>query len=569
MRRLIVGLLATIGVLALLVAAAAGTAGWWLWQRYAKAPALPERMVLELDLREPLAEVPEGGLLRRLSLERQPTVAETVLALDAAAADSRVIGLVALLDETAQGFAVTQELRDAIGRFRASGRFALAWADSFGELASGNEGYYLATAFDEIHLQPAGLLGLSGLSLEVPYGRTLLERLGVELSIGRREQYKNAMESFTRDGPSVASREMMTALVEGLHGQMLAGLAEGRKIAPAEIGAVVGGGPYSAVEARALGLVDGLSYRDEVRDRARQRAGDAALTPLARYAGAVAEPGDGPAVAVVQAAGAIVRGSAGLGTRIGAEDLAGELERAAGDPAVRAIVLRIDSPGGSAVASETVARMVRRSIAAGKPVVVSMGNKAASGGYWIAMGASRIVAQPATLTGSIGVIAGKPVLAEAWERLGISWTAFARGENADMWTINRPYDEGERARLEHLLDALYASFKAGVAAGRDLPPERVEAIARGRVWLGSEARELGLVDRIGGLHEALEEARRAAGLAEGAPPAVRLLPEPERPWQRLLQLVDGGVPSLAQGVLEALGVPLAEGPASAAHLVVR
>ncbi|MDX6750854.1 signal peptide peptidase SppA [Geminicoccaceae bacterium 1502E] len=566
MRRFIVGLLATIGLLALLAVAGVGFAGWWLWERFTESEALPERIVLELDLREALPEVPDGPSLRSFSLDREPTVAETVLALDAATRDPRVTGVVALLDETSHGFAVTQELRDAIGRFRASGRFALAWADSFGELSSGNEGYYLASAFEEIHLQPVGLVGLSGLSMELPYGRELLASLGVELSVGRRAEYKNALESFTHDGPTEASAEMMAALVDGLHAQMLQGLAEGRGMDAAAMGAIVGGGPYAADDAEELGLVDGLAYRDEVIARARRRAGGAALLTLAEYGAATAGPEQGPAIAVVRAAGPIERGSPGFGTRIGAEDLVRELEGATRDDTVAAIVLRIDSPGGSAVGSETVARAVQRAVQAGKPVVVSMGNAAASGGYWIAMGASRIVAQPATFTGSIGVIAGKPVLAGAWKRLGIEWAAFARGENAGMWSINEAYDAGERERLEHLLDALYGSFKEGVAAGRDMTPERVEELARGRVWLGSKARELGLVDRTGGLLEAIEEARSAAGLPVDAPGAVRLLPAPEWPWQRFLGLLDGDMASLARGALGALGVPLASGPASAVLL---
>lgn len=569
MRRFIVGLLAAIGLLALLSAAGIGLAGWWLWERFGEREELPERIVLELDLRGELPEVPDGAALRRFSIEHEPTVAETVLALHRAAADPRVRGLVAVVDETSHGFAVVQELRDAVKRLRDAGKLSLAWADSFGELTSGNEGYYLASAFDEIHLQPVGMVGVSGLSIEMPYVRPLLERLGVELSIGQRAEYKNALEPFTREGPTPASAEMMGALLEGLHGQMLSGIASARGIDPQELAVILGSGPYADHEALELGLVDGLAYRDEVTGLARRRAGGAALMKLADYARATAPAEHGMAVAVVRAAGPIQRGSAGLGTRIGAEDLAGEIDRAAGDDTIGAIVLRIDSPGGSAVGSETVAHAVRRAIGQGKPVVVSMGNAAASGGYWIAMGASRIVAQPGTLTGSIGVLAGKPVLAEAWEKLGVGWASFARGENAGMWSLNEDYDAAERARLEHLLDALYGSFKAGVADGRGMRPEQVEKLARGRVWLGSEAAGLGLVDRQGGLLEALEEARDAAGLPEGEPLAVRLLPAPEWPWQRALRLLGGDVPYLAGALADALGLAPATGPAGTFPLKVR
>jgi protease-4 len=199
--------------------------------------------------------------------------------------------------------------------------------------------------------------------------------------------------------------------------------------------------------------------------------------------------------------------------------------------------LRIDSPGGSPVAAETIARQIRRAKAAGKPVIVAMGNAAASGGYWIAMDATSIVAQPATLTGSIGVIAGKPVLQGLWEQLDVRWAQLPAAANAAMWSVNTPYSERGRARLNDLVDALYASFKAGVAGGRSLPAERVDQIAQGKVWTGAEARELGLVDKLGGLVEALDTVRAALGLEPGAPLAVRPFPPPRTPFARILELL--------------------------------
>ncbi|HRY24199.1 MAG: S49 family peptidase [Geminicoccaceae bacterium] len=549
MKRLIVGFLAVVGALALVVLVAAIAGGIWFTRQFTAGPELPERIVLTLDLGEPLVETVPGDPLATIGLEQPLELGEIVLALERAAADPRVRGLVARLDATDHGMAVAQELRATIDRFRAGGRFARAWADSFGELGPGNEGYYIATAFDEIHLQPGGMVGLTGLLAEIPFVRPLLDRLGIQAEVIRRSDYKTAFDSLVEDGLTAAHAEMMNDLLDQIYAALVDGVAASRGLAPAEVERLIDAGPFTGEAALAAGLVDGLAFRDEVLDRALAEAGPgSAAVGLAAYARAEPESdGEPPAtVALIVAQGTIQRGTAGFDAFIGADDLAAQLAEARDDDAIDAVVLRLDTGGGSAVASETIGREVELLRQAGKPIVVSMGNAAASGGYWIAMGASHIVAEPATLTGSIGVIAGKPVLAGLWEQLGVNWATLQRGENAGYLSLNRPFDALARERLERAVGALYERFKAGVAEGRGLPPNSVEALAQGRVWLGSEAVGLGLVDELGGILEARAAAARLLELPAGSIPHLQRYPEPPSTFERLRELFDQpSLPGLA------------------------
>ena len=577
MRRFLVGLLATIGALCLLVVVGAVAATVYV-ARVAGRPEVPERVVLTLDLREAPEEVGASDPLAWwFRGKRALTQGELLLVLDRAARDPRVAGLVARLDGEGPGLAQIQELRDGVAALRERGKFALAFADSFGELSPGTIGYYLATAFDEIHLQPLGFVGLTGVAIETPLARELFDELGVTFQIETRGEYKSAAEPFTRSELSPASREMLEALADDVIAQIARGIASGRGKDEAEVRRLIDGGPYLPDEAVAGGLVDTLSYHDEVVDRALARAGDGAATLTAAEYAARLEPeevdGDDGlvVVALVQGTGRIVRGESEAplvgSVLMGADTVAEALSDAADDPAVAAILFRIDSPGGSPVASEAIAREVRRAVAAGKPVIVSMGNVAASGGYWIAMDASRIVAAPGTLTGSIGVIAGKPVVTGLSEELGVNWGTVRRGANASMFSLLEGYGPAGRARLEAFLDATYGAFIAGVARGRDLPEEEVRAAAQGRVWTGEQAAELGLVDELGGLPRALEVARETLGLGADEPVELRRFPPPRSPLKEVMELLPLNVGALAS--LDALLGVLRPGALSAPALVLR
>jgi protease-4 len=539
MRRLLVAFLATVGLIAILLAAAAGGLGWWITTRLIGEGGLPERMVLRLDLREAIGEAPGPTRLDIGRLADRPTVADLVLGLERAARDTRVAGLLLELGDVRHGFGVARELRQALLRLRAKGRFVVAWADSIGELGAGTEGYYLASAADELALQPVGQLGVTGLLVETPYARDLLDRLGIEPVVSRRAEHKTALEAATEREPTPAGREMMEWLAESLMRTIAGEVAASRRLDPERVLRLLGSGPYPAEEALALGLADRIAYRDEIEASVLARAGgEASIVGADRYLRERRAAPEGLAtIGLLRAVGPIVRSGDELATTIGADDLADALEAAIDAPEIRGILLRLDTPGGSAVASETIARQIRRAIGAGKPVVVSMANQAASGGYWIAMDASRLVAQPTTLTGSIGVLAGKPVLADAWERLGVRWGRVAVGENAALWSINLPADRRARDSLERIVDGLYQTFKEGVARGRGLSPDRVEAVAGGRVWTGAQALELGLVDRLGGLPEALDEMRGLLGLPKDAPLRLRPIPDEEPLWRLATKLL--------------------------------
>jgi protease-4 len=516
------------------------------------AGVVPPVTVLELDLEAPLGEAPAGGAL--LSPTPPLTVRDVVFALEQAATDPRVRGLFVRVGGAGHGLATAQEIRDAVLAFQASGKPTLAWSESFGEGSPGTGGWYIATAFDDVWLQPTGVVSLAPLQGETPFAQRALEKAGVEPAFAARKEYKNAPNTFTEAGFTEAHREASLRLLTSAQQTMTAQIAARRPALGdgAAVAALLAGGPYEAEAALAKKLVDKLAWRDEAVARIKERAGpNAELLWLSRYrarAGtAVDDDGDRthPLVAVVTAAGQIHRGRSNddpiSGTHTaGSDTVAAALRAAIDDPDVRAIVLRIDSPGGSVVASATIAHEVERAIRAGKPVVASMANVAGSGGYYIAMNAAAIVAQPGTITGSIGVYAGKMVTTKLWEQLGINFETLAV-DNADVsfWSTDAPYSEAARARLDAMVDGIYRSFVAGVAAGRKKSVDEIEPVARGRIWTGADARERGLVDELGGWPVTLRVVRDKLGLPKDAPLRLRDEPRRQPPLRELLALLSG------------------------------
>jgi protease IV len=550
MRRLIVGFLAAVGALVLLLVAAVG--GGLLWLK-PSVPKLPGRIVLEVDLTGGLADAPSDNPLLRILSGSETTMRDFLEALDIAAKDARVKGLVARLGGDDLGIAETQQVRDAIAAFRASGKFAVAFADSFGEFGPGTRPYYLATAFDQIWLQPLGSVGLTGLYSDVPFFRATLDLLGIVPQFDHREQFKTAANSLTETGMTPAHREEVEGLIASLGGQIVAGIAAGRKLAPAAVRAAIDRGPLLDREALRAGLVDRLGYRDEAVAAARRRAGDGArLVRLASYLDAAGPPPGGPRIALIYGSGLIVRGR-GSGTPLSgaaempADDVVRAFRDAARDPKVRAILFRINSPGGSVVAAETIWRAVVEAQRQGKPVIVSMGDVAGSGGYYVAAPAEKIVAEPATLTGSIGVLAGKLVVSGLLQKLGITTDSAQLGANAAMFSATQGFSAAGQARLEAFLDADYEGFKAHVATGRHLSAGAVEAAAKGRVWTGEEAKALGLVDALGGYRTALSLARQAAKIPANAPVDLAVYPRPRGPLEFVYDRLTGRRPDGTAG----------------------
>jgi protease IV len=488
-------------------------------------PALPgrrSRLLLELDLTEVPVDPDPDDQLARLRNRGRRQLRPTLRALHDAAGDSRVVGLVAKVGG-ALPWAAMQELRLGVQEFAASGKPTVAWAESFGDVAD-TAAYVLATTFDTIWLQPGGSIGLLGVSAETTFLGGALEKLGVQAQFEQRHEYKNAVDTLTRTGFTEPHREALAALTGSVYVEAVERIAEGRSLAVERVRELVDTGPRTAVEARAAGLVDELGYRDQVYDSVRARAGvETELlfadrwTPHRRPKLPLPKRGR---VALVRAHGMIVSGRSRrsvTGHQVGSDSVAAELRAVLADDHARAVVLHVDSPGGSAVASETIWREVCRVRESGRPVVVSMGALAASGGYYIACPADVIVALPATLTGSIGVFSGKLVVRDGLDRVGLTTGSVQQGAHALMFSSRRGFAEDERERLAATVDAIYDDFVGKVAAGRNRPVADIEAVARGRVWSGRDAREIGLVDELGGLRDAVRIARERAGLPEDAP----------------------------------------------------
>jgi protease-4 len=499
-------------------------------------------LILELDLTDPIVEGPPQDPLAALLTIRRTRLPDLLEGLKRAAADERVRALVVRVGGSRIGLAKIQELRGAVSDFRRSGKLAVAWSESFGDFVRGNLPYYLATSFDRIYLQPSGTLGLTGVAVEQVFLHDALERLGIDFQSAKRYEYKSAADQLTETGFTGPAREAATRLADSVTEQLAGAIASGRGLTVEQAGALLRRGPFLASQALAEGLVDGLSYRDEVYTQVRKEVGGDAtllylqryqrthsLTDLPRRVGTGVQglrPGQQERfVAIIYAEGAIRHGRSGRGPGgggMGSDTVTAALRAAAADEATRAVVLRVNSPGGSVTASDAIWREVVRLRAAGKPVVVSMGDVAASGGYFIAAPADVIVAQPGTITGSIGVIMGKPVLRDLFGRAGVSTDTVAGGENATMFSSSRPFSAAEWSRIDEWLDAIYADFTGKVASGRRMSPDRVHELARGRVWTGADAVANGLADETGGMSEAIAIARRRAGLPSDAP--VRVFP---------------------------------------------
>lgn len=549
LRRVIVSLLALVGLLVVLVIGGLYLLSEQLYEQYEsrwQAPEMPSRMVLHLSLDGPLPEQEAGAVQALVRRQHQPSLRQVLETLDRAAIDPRVGGILADLSHAQLGHAQAQELHQAILRFRSAGKPAVAFADTFGEGQSGNTAYYIASAFDHIWLQPSGDVGLTGVALNFVFLREALDELGIEPQMMRRQEYKGVVETLTERGLTPAVQKNYQHIADSLHGRMIADIAARRTLDPARLSALVDEAPIDAARGLENRLVDRLGYRDEARAAALALAGgDSRPVSLAAYARAAAHSEEKPAaeIALITASGPVVRAAPdGLFREdmAAAGQLADALDAAVNAPSVRAILLRIDSPGGSYIASDSIWQAVRRAKEGGLPVVAWMGNVAASGGYFIAMAADRIVAQPMTLTGSIGVAGGKVVFAGAMGRLGIGHERIAAGENATLYSPLEPFTDAQRQQMERMLDRIYADFTGKAAAARGLDSARIDQAARGRVFTGADAAEVGLVDAVGGYAEALQAVRALLRLPDGAPLRLRPFPAPEDPVRAMLDLLRGG-----------------------------
>ena len=536
MSKFIVRFLAILGALALIgmviaIAVAIGSKG-----------KVPSKTILEANFEQSFPEdIPDTPAARFTMNDRQ-TLRDVVDAIDQGANDDRVAGMIARIGAASISMAQVQEIRDAVQRFRAHKKFAVAYAETFGEFGPGNGAYYLATAFDHIYLQPSGDVGLTGIIMESPFIKGTLSKLGMSFHGDHRYEYKNALNSYTDTKYTGPYKEAMTAIMNSWFGQMKDGICQARGIAPDKFQSIVDAGPYLGKEAVDAKLVDAVAYRDEVYGKVKSQAGSGAeLLYLDKYLERAGRPHDsGKKVALVFGVGGVTRGKSDFdpvqgSQTMGSETVAGAIRAAADDSDVKAILFRVDSPGGSYVASDTIWREVVRARQAGKPVIVSMGNLAGSGGYFVAMAADKIVAEPGTITASIGVLGGKMLTSGLWDKVGLSWDEVHDGENATIFTGTQDYTPAEWGRFQAWLDRVYVDFTGKVAEGRKLPKEKVLEIAKGRIWSGQDAKNLGLVDELGGYDTALKLAKKAANIPESDDVKIVVYPRAKTLVESLMQ----------------------------------
>ncbi len=495
---------------------------------------VPFKTILEANFEEAFPENVPDTATAHLMLDQRQTLRDVVDAIDRGAGDDRVVGMIARIGSSSLGMAQTQEIRDAVQRFRAHKKFALAYSETFGEFGPGNGAYYLATAFDHIYLQPSGDVGLTGIIMESPFVKGTLSKLGMSFHGDHRYEYKNALNTLTETKYTAPHKEAMTAIMNSWFNQIKDGICQARQIAPDKFQALVDAGPYLGKEAVAAKLVDAIAYRDEVYGDVKNKAGDGAeLLNLDKYLNRAGRPHErGKTVALVFGVGDVTRGKSDYdpvqgSQNMGSDTVASAIRTAAEDKDVKAILFRVDSPGGSYVASDAIWREVVRARQAGKPVIVSMGNLAGSGGYFVAMAADKIVAEPGTITASIGVLGGKMLTSGLWDKVGLSWDEVHQGENATMFTGTHDYTPAEWGRFQAWLDRVYVDFTSKVADGRKLPQEKVLEIAKGRIWSGQDAKYFGLVDELGGYDTALKLAKKAAGVPDGDDVKIVVYPRPK------------------------------------------
>jgi protease-4 len=505
-------LLFMIGVPVVLIAVAANAAG---------QQSIPAKSVIELDLRDPLTDQSPQNPLAGFG-HRANSVMSVVETLHRAESDDRVKGLFVRLPEGGMEPAAADELRQALLRFRSAGKTVVAHSQGFYPSGVVTATYMLGSAADELWMQPAASFQVTGLASEDVFLKRFFDKYGLKADYEQRYQYKNAVNGYLYDDYTPAHREAQLSWMSSIYITNVTAAAADRKLPANVLRQTLERGPYMSEQALKLRLIDHVGQARDAEQALLKRVGDGAeAVDFDDYGrGRRRGPATGPVIAVIEAEGPIVTGKNGArnpftgGSTIYSDDLSKAFYDAIKSRDVKAIVFRLSSPGGSDTASEQILAAVRAAKAAGKPVVVSMGTYGASGGYWVSSQASAIVAQPTTLTGSIGVFGGKLALGPALARFGVDIRQLGVGSSyAGAFGVSREFTPQERAAFSSWMDQIYANFLGRVAEGRKLPLPRVQEIARGHVWTGAQARELGLVDQVGGFYDAVGRAKTLAGIS--------------------------------------------------------
>src|SRR5882762_3062025 len=506
-------------------------------------PSIRDNSVLALKISGPLPDYVPDDPFRRIFGAQPQSLSSLLTQFRKAKADKRISAVMLDIDMSEAGWAKSEEIRDAIADFRKSGKPVYAYMET-----ALNKDYYIASACDKIFVPPPGELFTIGLAADVMFFRGSLDKLGIYPDIYQIGKYKSAADMFTQKEMTPAHREFINSLLDDLYGRYIEGIAKARSKTPDDMKALIDNAPYTATQAKAAGLIDGALYHDEVEKELKKRLGYKDNDELN-----IARSGDyrqisqeslglnkGERVAVVYAAGDIVSGKSSFGgsgeETIGSESLVKTINEARDDKTIKAIVLRIDSPGGSGLASDIIWRAIELAKEK-KPIVVSMSDVAASGGYYIACNANKIVAEPSTITGSIGVVGGKPVIKGFYDWIGVSNEYVLRGANAGMFRESEKFSDTERKKFKEFLNNTYDDFITKVGKGRNKDKDYINSIGQGRVWTGSQGKEKGLVDEYGGLDKAIEIAKQLANIPAEKSIQRVILPKPP---SLFAELMNGG-----------------------------
>ncbi|MDZ7638649.1 MAG: signal peptide peptidase SppA [Bryobacterales bacterium] len=554
MKKFLVGLL--VGVV---ISVFAGIVVMFAFARLAdREPTVPDNSVLRVRLSGPVEEMSSPSI----PFPGQPPSGLTTLeiwsTLRKAAVDSRIKAVLFEPVMPGLGWATAQEIRGSIEKFRKeSGKpvYAIVRMPRMVD-------YYMASAADKVYASPEDMLLMTGMRVEAMYLKNTLDKIGVTMEVEHAGKYKDAGDQFTETGMTPETREVLTTVLDDLYNDFLMTTGASRKKSRDEMAAIIDQGPFTATGALKAGLLDGLKYEEQIKDEIKEalKLAEYKETSVRNYrdisASSLGLTGD-TSIAILTTQGAIMRGKADAFSRssmIASESLIGDLRDLARNDSIKGVILRVDSPGGDAIASDEILHAVRE-LSKKKPMVVSMSDAAASGGYYISMTGDPIVAYPSTLTGSIGVVFTKPVLKGLYDKIGITKDAIERGENAGFLSDYVTLDASGRERLKALIDETYTAFLARVSEGRNRPVEEIAPLAQGRVWLGSQAKDRGLVDELGGFDVAIAALKKKAKIPENDKMKILVYPGKASFFEMLASLENSSMGAAhAEAILK--GTPL-------------
>lgn len=519
--------------------------------------SFPADTALKLDLDTVLYESRPTDFMTALTFGDSPTVADVIGGLHRAAKDPKIKMLFARLTATNMSLAQIQEVRAALKTFSATGKKTVVYAPTLGETGGGLSSYYLASAFDEIWLQPTGGIGTAGVFLEAPYLRNALEKIGIRPSFEARYEYKTGADMMSGEKMSDFERKNLKSLLGSFMDQIASDVAAARNIPAAKAKKILTSGPYDADEALKLKLIDRVEYADVLENGLENELQNVADFFDYAYMTLPNLPKGKPLIAYIPATGIIQYGDSLFGgdaysSVMGVGSVSASLREAADDEDVKAVVLRIDSPGGGYTPSDSLWRdIIYLKQQKKKPVYCSMGSTAASGGYFISLACDKVYAQPSTLTGSIGVFGGKLVVSELLKKLNVRVDSISEGKNAGMFSPVRDFTKEQKQTFNKMLDAVYADFTAKVAERRGFGKKKTDAVARGRVFTGAQAVQNGLIDKIGGIADAVADASKETGAA--APLPVLEYPIQPTRFEMIVQFLTSGSLNAEAGLPEITG----------------